>query len=151
MARGRTVRDFKRAAMVNMKVFSQDGIRMIPERNSPKSKLIYSNPIRTERRRRETAFHTHRRYQENSRQEVNRLHHLPNSPRNELLDLLTQRRVMKPWAWHWLLLPRKRSSYQHFPNLNHSNEEHRKYTLANKFLIPISALVYSVTVTLTYP
>jgi hypothetical protein len=34
--------------------------------------------------------------------------------------LLTQRRVMKPWDGHWLLLlPRKRSAYQHFPNLNH--------------------------------
>ena len=86
------------------------------------SKPIHSHPIRTKRCRREASFHTHRRNEQHSRQEVNRLQHLPNDPRNALLDLLTQRRVMKPWAW--LILPRKRSSYQHFPN--HSNEAHRK-------------------------
>jgi hypothetical protein len=132
MARGRTELDIKRVAMAKMKVFSQAGIRIIPERSSPQSKLIHSNTIRTKRRRLEPAFHTHRRYQENSRQEDNRFQHLPNSSRNALLDLLTQRRVMKPWDGHWLLRPRKRSSYQHFPNLNHSNEAHRKYTLAQE-------------------
>ena len=43
MARGRTQMDIKRAAMANMKVFSQAGIRVISERNSPQSKLIHSN------------------------------------------------------------------------------------------------------------
>jgi len=62
----------KRADMANVKVFSQAGIRVIPECSSPRSKLVYSDLIRTKRRRRETAFHTHRRYQENYRQEVSR-------------------------------------------------------------------------------
>ena len=63
--------DIKKASMANMKLFSQGGIRIIPGCNSSQSKLIHSNPIRTKRRRREASFHTHRRYQENSQQEVN--------------------------------------------------------------------------------
>jgi len=68
MARGRTGMYIKKAPMANIKVFSQAGIRIIPECSSPHSKLIHSNPIRTKHRRREASFHTHRRNQQNSRQ-----------------------------------------------------------------------------------
>jgi hypothetical protein len=152
MARGRTEMDIKRAAMANMKVFSHAGIRIIPERNSPQSKLIHSNTIRTyRRRRREAAFHTHRRYQKNSRQEVNRLQHLPNSRKNALLDLLTQRKVMQPWAWHWLFFQGIVRNISISITFVTRNESHRKCTQAKKFLMPISDLVCSVTVPLTCP
>jgi hypothetical protein len=66
MARGRTEMDIKRVAMANMKVFSQAGIRIIPERNSP----VQTDPFKHDKDKTPSSwgcFHTHRRYQENSR------------------------------------------------------------------------------------
>jgi hypothetical protein len=129
-----------KAVVANINVLSHAGIRIIPELNSPKLRTAPSKP-RTDKTPSSRGFFTHtRRYQENFPKEVNRLKHLSNESRNTLFALFTQRRMMKPWAWHWYLLHRKRCvsavSY-----LNHSNEALRKYTLAKKFLTPISALV----------
>jgi hypothetical protein len=61
----------KRVVIANIKVFSQAGIRIIPQRISPQFKLIHANPIRKKQRHRKASFHTYWRYQKNSPQEVN--------------------------------------------------------------------------------